>query len=100
MDGNDPSASSIRPAGSARANRETRGWLTLPTLCIAVLIAQVDTSVVNLAVRPIGSYFHADVGALQWVVDAYNLSYAVLLLSGGLLADLYGRRRIFKAGAG
>ena len=48
--------------------------------------------------RPIGDYFHAGVGALQWVVDSYNLVYAVLLLTGGLLADLYGRRRIFMIG--
>jgi MFS transporter, DHA2 family, methylenomycin A resistance protein len=38
------------------------------------------------------------VGALQWVVDSYNLIYAVLLLTGGLLADVYGRRRVFMAG--
>jgi DHA2 family methylenomycin A resistance protein-like MFS transporter len=76
-----------------------RRWLTLLTLCTAVLIAQLDTSVVNLAVRPIGDDFHAGVGTLQWVVDSYNLLYAVLLLTGGLLADLYGRRLVFMAGA-
>ncbi|MEJ2632353.1 MAG: MFS transporter [Acidihalobacter sp.] len=76
-----------------------RRWLTLTTLCVAVLVAQIDTSVVNLAVQPIGRYFDAEVGTLQWVVDAYNLVYAALLLTGGLLADLYGRRRIFMAGA-
>jgi EmrB/QacA subfamily drug resistance transporter len=76
-----------------------RHWLTLPTLCAAVLIAQIDTSVVNLATRPIGDYFNAPVDALQWVVDSYNLVYAALLLSGGLLADLIGRRRVFMAGA-
>ncbi|WP_322083405.1 MFS transporter [Burkholderia sp. BCC1972] len=75
-----------------------RRGLTLLTLCIAVLVAQVDTAVVNLATRAIGDYFHAGVGALQWVVDSYNLCYAVLLLTGGLLADLHGRRRIFIAG--
>jgi MFS transporter, DHA2 family, methylenomycin A resistance protein len=81
------------------AMREKHRGLTLLTLCIGVLVAQVDTSVVNLAVRPIGEYFHAGVGALQWVVDSYNLVYAVLLLTGGLLADLHGRRKIFMAGA-
>ena len=80
-------------------SRQNRRWLTLLTLCTAVLIAQVDTSVVNLAVRPIGNDYHAGVGALQWVVDSYNLAYAVLLLTGGLLADLYGRRLVFMAGA-
>jgi EmrB/QacA subfamily drug resistance transporter len=71
----------------------------LLTLCLAVLVAQVDTAVVNLGTHRIGSYFHASVGALQWVVDAYNLTYAVLLLTGGLLADLIGRRKIFILGA-
>jgi MFS transporter, DHA2 family, methylenomycin A resistance protein len=71
----------------------------LLTLCLAVLVAQLDTAVVNLGTHRIGGYFHASVGALQWVVDAYNLTYAVLLLTGGLLADLIGRRRIFILGA-
>ena len=71
----------------------------LLTLCLAVLVAQIDTAVVNLGTHRIGSYFHASVGALQWVVDAYNLTYAVLLLTGGLLADLIGRRKIFIVGA-
>jgi MFS transporter, DHA2 family, methylenomycin A resistance protein len=71
----------------------------LLTLCLAVLFAQIDTAVVNLGTHRIGEYFHAGVDALQWVVDAYNLTYAVLLLTGGLLADLLGRRRIFIIGA-
>lgn len=79
--------------GSAR-----RRGLTLVVLCLAVLVAQVDTAVVNLAAHPIGAYFKAGVGAMQWVIDSYNLVYAVLLLTGGLLADLYGRRLIFMAG--
>jgi EmrB/QacA subfamily drug resistance transporter len=86
-------------AGTAMPASAKRHWLTLPTLCAAVLIAQIDTSVVNLATRPIGDYFGAPVDALQWVVDSYNLVYASLLLSGGLLADLLGRRRVFMAGA-
>ena len=73
--------------------------LALFTLCVAVLIAQVDTSVVNLALRPVGEHFGAGVTALQWVADSYNLVYAVLLLSGGLIADLYGRRRALMMGA-
>jgi len=71
----------------------------LLTLCLAVLVAQIDTAVVNLGTHRIGNYFHASVGALQWVVDGYNLTYAVLLLTGGLLADLIGRRKVFILGA-
>lgn len=77
----------------------TGRWLTLTTMCLAVLVAQVDTAVVNLAARPIGEYFGAGVSALQWVVDGYNLAYAILLLTGGVLADIYGRRLIFMIGA-
>lgn len=88
---------------SVHRNRARRVAIThlpaLLTLCLAVLVAQIDTAVVNLGTHRIGSYFHAGVGALQWVVDAYNLTYAVLLLTGGLLADLVGRRKIFVIGA-
>jgi len=67
-------------------------------MSLGVLIAQIDTSVVNLAVKEIGASLNAGVTALQWVVDAYNLVYASLLLTAGTLADLYGRRRIFALG--
>ncbi|KXS31270.1 MAG: Sugar (And other) transporter family protein [Candidatus Gallionella acididurans] len=78
--------------------RTDRRRLVLVTLCMGVLIAQIDTSVVNLAVRPIGIYFSASVAELQWVVVSYNLAYAVFLLTGGLLADLLGRKTIFMVG--
>jgi MFS transporter, DHA2 family, methylenomycin A resistance protein len=74
--------------------------LILFTMSLGVLIAQIDTSVVNLAVKSIGADFKASVTALQWIVDAYNLVYASLLLSAGTLADLYGRRLIFTLGIG
>ena len=76
------------------------GGLILLTMSLGVLIAQIDTSVVNLAVKPIGADFKASVTALQWIVDTYNLVYASLLLSAGTLADLYGRRLIFALGIG
>ena len=72
--------------------------LVLLTMSLGVLIAQIDTSVVNLAVKEIGASLGAGVTALQWVVDSYNLVYASLLLTAGTLADLYGRRRIFAIG--
>jgi MFS transporter, DHA2 family, methylenomycin A resistance protein len=87
------------PPFTPAADPPTRNRLTLPILCVAVLVAQIDTSVVNLATRPIGQHFGANVSALQWVIDRYNLVYAALLLTGGLLADLLGRRRVFMAGA-
>ncbi len=73
--------------------------IVLLALCLGVLIAQIDTSVVNLATHAVGAAFRAGVAPLQWVLDAYNLVYAVLLLTGGLVADLYGRRLAFAIGA-
>ena len=65
--------------------RATNRTLVLLALCLGVLVAQIDTSVVNLATHAIGVTFQAGVAPLQWVLDAYNLVYAVLLLSGGLV---------------
>ncbi|MDH2385580.1 MFS transporter [Bradyrhizobium sp. CER78] len=73
--------------------------LTLLTLCLAVTIAHIDTFIVNLGARAIGDHFGAGVDQLQWIVDSYNLLYAVSLLPGGMLADRYGRRRILICGA-
>jgi MFS transporter, DHA2 family, methylenomycin A resistance protein len=81
----------------ARHAAERRGLILL-ALCLGVLIAQVDTSVVNLALNPIGEGLHVGIASLQWVVDGYNLTYALFLLTGGLLADLHGRRRVFVCG--
>ena len=87
----------LAPARTAR--RVRRKSVVLLTLCLGLLVAQVDTSVVNLAMQPIGSAFHASVTQLQWVLDGYNLVYATLLLTGGLVGDLYGRRLAFQIGA-
>jgi len=67
-------------------------------MSLGVLIAQVDTSVVNLAAKRIGADLGSSVSGMQWMLDAYNLVYAALLLTAGALGDLYGRRRIFVTG--
>jgi len=97
MDGHRTAPILIAEPAAAAAPVARRAVLL--AMCLGVLIAQVDTSVVNLAMQPIAVAFQASVASLQWVLDAYNLVYAALLLSGGLLADLYGRRRAFLAGA-
>ena len=84
-----------------RATHGTHGASRTPvliTMCLGVLVAQIDTSVVNLALNHINADLKAGVSGLQWVVDAYNLTYATLLLTGGVLGDLYGRRKIFALG--
>lgn len=76
----------------------TRPTLVLIATSLGVLLAQIDTSVVNLALKSIATDLRAGVSAMQWVIDAYNLVYASLLLTGGTLGDLYGRRRVFVSG--
>ena len=87
---------SVEPRG---AQFTGQGRILL-TLCLAVLMVQVDTSVVNLAVHAIGVALRTPMSTLQWTVDGYNLTYAMLLMSGGTLADIFGRRRIFRWGIG
>jgi MFS transporter, DHA2 family, methylenomycin A resistance protein len=76
----------------------TRPPLVLLAASLGVLIAQVDTSVVSLAAKPIAADLGSTVSDMQWMVDAYNLVYAALLLTAGALGDLYGRRRVFICG--
>ena len=82
---------------TAREARPASGLILL-TMSLGVMIAQIDTSVVNLAAKSIGTDMKASVTELQWIVDVYNFVYASLLLTAGTLADLYGRRRIFALG--
>ena len=72
--------------------------LVLFTTCLAVFIAQLDTSVVNLALKHIGASLSATVSKLQWVIDAYNLVYASFLLTAGILGDRFGHRTTLVAG--
>jgi MFS transporter, DHA2 family, methylenomycin A resistance protein len=81
-----------------RPARQTQLPVVLIISCIGVFLAQLDTSIVNLALRQIGAALGASVKELQWVIDAYNLAYASFLLAGGTLADTYGRRRLFVGG--
>jgi EmrB/QacA subfamily drug resistance transporter len=80
--------------------RAARPSLVLLATSLGVLIAQVDTSVVSLAAKRIGADLGSTVSGMEWIIDAYNVAYAALLLTGGALGDLYGRRRIFACGIG
>jgi hypothetical protein len=72
--------------------------VVLITTCLGVFLAQLDTSVVNLALKHIGAELGSSITQLQWVVDGYNLAYAAFLLTGGTLGDIFGRRRLFMIG--
>jgi EmrB/QacA subfamily drug resistance transporter len=78
--------------------RTDRRWWILAVLCLSVLLVAVDNTIVNVALPTISRDLSASTSALQWVVDAYSLVFAGLLLVGGNLGDRLGRRRFLQAG--
>lgn len=70
----------------------------LATVSVGFVVTQLDVTIVNIALPKIGANLHADVAGLQWVVDAYTLVFAVLMLSAGALGDRLGTRRMYAAG--
>ncbi len=75
-------------------------WWTLVAVCIATFMLLLDVTIVNVALPDIERSLGSDFTDLQWVVDAYALTLAALLLTGGSLGDLFGRRRLFVIGLG
>ncbi|RRR99203.1 MFS transporter [Glycomyces terrestris] len=71
---------------------------TIALVCLAQFIMVLDVSIVNVALPAMQSELRLDPQGLQWVVNAYLLTFAGFLLLGGRAADLYGRRRVFVAG--
>jgi EmrB/QacA subfamily drug resistance transporter len=77
---------------------ENRKWWTLASVSFALFMIMLDNTVVNVALPAIQQDLGIDVAELEWVVTGYALSFAVLMLTGGKLADMHGRRRIFLIG--
>ena len=77
---------------------ENRRWWTLGALSFALFMIMLDNTIVNVALPAIKNDLHIGVSELEWVVTAYALTFAVLLLTGGKLGDLFGRRLIFTIG--
>jgi len=75
-----------------------RRWLALGVLCASLLAIVIDNTIVNVALPTLVRALDADVSELQWVVDAYTLVFAGLLLLAGALGDRYGRRRTLLGG--
>jgi EmrB/QacA subfamily drug resistance transporter len=73
-------------------------WWTLLAVCLAIFMLLLDITIVNVALPSIRSDLHANFTDLQWVVDAYALALASVMLAVGSLADLLGRRLIFVTG--
>ena len=77
---------------------ENRKWWTLAAVSFGLFMIMLDNTVVNVALPSIRADLGISISELEWVVNAYALTFGVLLLSGGKLADLLGRRTIFIAG--
>ena len=78
--------------------QENRKWWTLAAVAFALFMIMLDNTVVNVALPSIQRDLGIGISELEWVVTGYALSFAVLMLTGGKLADMLGRRRIFLVG--
>jgi MFS transporter, DHA2 family, methylenomycin A resistance protein len=73
-------------------------WIAIVATALGFVLVQLDVSIVNVALATIGKDLHSDFASLQWIVDAYAITFAAFLLSAGSLADRIGARRTFVIG--
>src|SRR5438552_19145451 len=81
-----------------KMTEENRRWWTLGAMCFALFMIMLDNTVVNVALPSIQRGLHASTSSLEWTVNAYTLTFAVVLVTGGRLGDLFGRQRMFLFG--
>ena len=82
----------------ARTDRQTNPWLVLLVLTTGFFMILLDTTIVNVAIPSMSAGLHTTLDQILWVVNAYVLVYAVLLITAGRLGDLYGQRNLFAIG--
>ena len=73
-------------------------WLVLSVLCLGFFMILLDTTIVNIAIPAISDHLHASLSQILWILNAYVLVYAVLLITAGRLGDLYGPKQLFLVG--
>src|SRR5436305_3873955 len=89
---------SMRAASPHRtATPDARPWILAATI-LGSSMAFIDGTVVNVALPTLQSFLHATVVDVQWVVESYGLLLSALILAGGALGDLFGRRRVYLLG--
>ncbi|MFJ7268198.1 MFS transporter [Streptomyces sp. NPDC099050] len=88
-----PAGAATGPAAGAR-----RRWTVLAVCALSMFLIGVDTTIVNVGLPAIGRGLGVGTRGLEWVVDAYTLVLASLLIASGALADRFGRRRVFRCG--
>src|SRR6187397_2734031 len=77
---------------------ENRKWLTLASVSFGLFMIMLDNTIVNVALPSIQRDLGIPISELEWVVNGYALTFAVLMLTGGKLADMLGRRLMFVVG--
>ena len=90
--------SNLGPVRARLFAAENRKWWTLAAVAIGLFMIMLDNTVVNVALPSIQGDLEISTSELEWVVNAYALTFGVLLLTGGKLADMFGRRAIFITG--
>lgn len=94
-----PTTASRRDPTRRDAPTAERGpWAVLGVLCLGLFVVLLDTTIVNIAVPQLTVGLNATLDQLLWIVNAYTLAYATLLITGGRLGDLIGQKRLFLAG--
>jgi EmrB/QacA subfamily drug resistance transporter len=81
-----------------RLNEGNRRWWTLAAMCFALFMIMLDNTVVNVALPSIQDDLGVSLSGLEWTVNIYTLTFAVLLVTGGRLGDILGRRKMFLFG--
>src|SRR5215470_18405373 len=89
-----------RLGGGPEMNAKRRMIWTFVVTSAALFMASLDNLVVTTALPSIRAHLHASLAGLEWTVNAYTLTFAVLLLTGATLGERYGRRRLFIVGLG
>jgi EmrB/QacA subfamily drug resistance transporter len=77
---------------------ENRKWWTLAAVAFGLFMIMLDNTIVNVALPSIEHSLHMSISSLEWIVTAYALTFAALLITGGKLGDMFGRRKMFVVG--
>ncbi|SNT40707.1 drug resistance transporter, EmrB/QacA subfamily [Asanoa hainanensis] len=86
------------PTGTPQQERPANPWLVLAILCLGFFMILLDTTVVNIAIPDMSTSLDASLDQILWIINAYVLVYAVLLITAGRLGDIFGPKRLFILG--
>jgi EmrB/QacA subfamily drug resistance transporter len=85
---------------ASAARLRSNPWVVLVVLCLGLFMTLLDITIVNIAIPSLSRGLHASLDQVLWVVNAYSLVYAVLLITSGRLGDIFGPRNLFAGGLG